>query len=337
MNLTPEHTGFQLIERERERQFRDALASLDANRQMAGRVAESARRTGQVLLLGMGASHHANLVGAAALRAAGIEAFALPLSEALYAPLPERRRTVLLTSQSGGSVEAERYLQLAGREEERFGLTLNPEGSLGRTIPSLVAVGGSEQGFAATRSYLLTLALFGSIIQALGISQDDVRAVLAQPPTPDVGRASAHLRSAEALVFSARGLLQGVAEVAALGILELARIPAFALEGGQLRHGPLEALSSRTGVVFLRDPAHTDRTDRLILACGEAGVVPVVLDATGEPEQPGRITVQVGRQSGLAAAAALCGPLQTLLLEIAAQRVEHVGEPLRSSKVTRTE
>ncbi len=49
--------------------------------------------------------------------------------------------------------------------------------------------------------------------------------------------------------------MQGVAEAVALGILELARMPSFALEGGQLRHGPVEALGPRLGVVFVRQAA----------------------------------------------------------------------------------
>ncbi len=337
MNLTHEATGLQLIERERERQFRDALETLDGNREVATQVADSIRRTGQVLLLGMGASHHANLVGTAALRALGIEAFAMPFSEALYVPLPERPRTVLLTSQSGGSIEAERYLQLGRKGEDHFGLTLNPDGLLASKVSCLVAAGGSEQGFAATRSYLLTLALQASIAEGLGDSQEDFRAVMRTAASPDVTAAADHLRHARSFVFSARGGLQGVAEVGALGILELARVPAFALEGGQLRHGPMEAVKEDLGMIFLRDAAHGELLDRLIRACREAGVIPVVLDVSGEAPQPGRMTINVGRHQGLAAAAALCEPLQKLLLAVAAQRVERVGEPVRSSKVTQTE
>ncbi|WP_041228199.1 SIS domain-containing protein [Deinococcus deserti] len=337
MNLTHECTGLQLIERERERQFRDALDTLDSNREMARQVAGSIRRTGQVLLLGMGASHHANLVATAALRALGIEAFAMPLSEALYVPLPERPRTVLLTSQSGGSVEAERYLHLGRQGEDYFGLTLNPDSLLACAVPCLVAAGGSEQGFAATRSYLLTLALHSTIAKALGDAQEDFRAVVKAAMSPDVTAAVDHLRLARSFVFSARGGLQGVAEVGALGILELAHVPAFALEGGQLRHGPMEAVKADLGMIFLRDAAHRELIDSLIRACQEAGVVPVVLDVSGEAPQPGRITISAGRHQGLAAAAALCEPLQKLLLAVAGQRVERVGEPVRSSKVTRTE
>lgn len=329
--------GRQLIDRERERQFQDALVTLDRNGDVARDIAASIRRTGQALLLGMGASHHANRVAEAALRGLGVEAFALPLSEALYSPLPARPRTVLLTSQSGGSVEAERYLGQPRAGEERFGLTLNPDSPLGSALPCLLAAGGSELGFAATRSYLLTLALHACLLEALGERQDSLREVLRAPTSPDVTAAAEHLRAAGHFIFSARGLLQGVAEVGALGMLELARVPAFALEGGQFRHGPLEALTGASGVVLLRDAPHAGLTDSLIGACNQAGVRPVVLDVSGETGRPDQLTVSVGRHQGLTAAAALCGPLQELLLAVAAQRVERVGEPLRSSKVTRAE
>lgn len=331
-------TGLELIERERARQHQDALSTLDQpdNQALAARIANSARQAGQLLLLGMGASHHANLVATAIFRQLGVETFALPLSEALYAPLPARARTVILTSQSGGSVEAERYLEQPQAHEDRYGMTLNPESALAGSVPSLVAAGGSEQGFAATRSYLLTLALHATIAEALGAPQDDLRGVLHAPPEPDVRQAAQQLASATHFIFSARGALQGIAEVGALGILELARLPAFALEGGQFRHGPLEALRPDTGVVLFRSDAHASLVDSNVRACQEAGLQPTVFDASSDASRTSG-WISVGPHAGLAVAAALCEPLQRFLLLIAAQHVERVGEPLRSSKVTRHE
>jgi len=60
-----------------------------------------------------------------------------------------------------------------------------------------------------------------------------------------------------AVVYSGRGVLQGVAEAVALGLMELARMPAFAQEGGQFQHGPLEMLGEGIGVVLFR-PAGND-------------------------------------------------------------------------------
>ena len=330
-------SGAELIARERARQHQDALTSLNADAPVALQIVASLRRTGQAISLGMGASHYANRVGEAVLRQWGVDAFALSLGEALYTPLPPRPRTVLLSSQSGDSVEVERYLDLEIAGEERFGFTLNPESRLARRLPSLIAAGGVERGFAATRSYLLTLALYAVVAEAWGAPQGEVRAVLLAPPIPDVRAAADHLRHATHFVFSARGLLQGVAEVGALGLMELARIPAFALEGGQFRHGPLEALTSETGVVLFRDAAHAEMTDRMIDTCRAAGIRPVVLNAGQEAAGPDAVYLNVGPRQGLAAAIAVYAPLQALLLAVAAQRVRDVGEPLRSAKVTRAE
>ena len=46
------------------------------------------------------------------------------------------------------------------------------------------------------------------------------------------------------------GAGQGNGEAIALGLTELSRLPCFALEGGQMRHGPMEMLGTRTGVVM---------------------------------------------------------------------------------------
>jgi len=59
------------------------------------------------------------------------------VSEVLRARLPSRRRTVLLTSQSGGSGEILHYVARPAGAEERFGMTLNADSALGKAVPCL--------------------------------------------------------------------------------------------------------------------------------------------------------------------------------------------------------
>ena len=68
---------------------------------------------GRVTLLGMGASHFANHIAAARLRALGVGAVAMPASEALYSPLPGSE-PVILTSQSGRSGEERTRVRATG-------------------------------------------------------------------------------------------------------------------------------------------------------------------------------------------------------------------------------
>lgn len=89
----------------------------------------------------------------------------------------------------------------------------------------------------------------------------------------DIGDATADaLGDADMLIFTARGQLTGVAEYAALLFTELRRRPAMALEAAQLRHGPLEAIGPKTGVVVLRAESPTTHlVDRLTRHAADLG------------------------------------------------------------------
>lgn len=164
-------TGLQLIRAEQARQFRDAEDTCNdpAQRRRASDIAARLQRPlATLLLLGMGGSHHANQVAVDAYRQLGVHATAMTLDEALAQPLPAGvARVTLIVSQSGDSGEIARFLAHAP-DHDLFGLSLNPEGHLARHVPALVAAGGGEQAFAATRSFLLTLALHQLVLEALG-------------------------------------------------------------------------------------------------------------------------------------------------------------------------
>lgn len=327
--------GLAAIRAEMARQHADARASFDDARSVAVDVARSIRRNGRLMLLGMGGSHWVNRTAAILLRRAGIEVAAEVLSEALLVPFPDRPRTVLLTSQSGGSGEILRYLDKPLGAEDRFGLTLDPASGLASRVKSLVGAGGPERAFAATRSVLVTHALHLAVLAALGIDAAEALAELDAPSMPDVAPAFAALADAESYVLTGRTELQGVAESGALCIMELARRPALALEGGQLRHGPMEMLSPRTGIVLLRPagPSATLAPD-LVAACRAAGCPVVIFDVSGEAPIADAVSITLPRRDGMAAVFAVLPGLQNLLVELAAHKVADVGIPLRSTKVT---
>jgi fructoselysine-6-P-deglycase FrlB-like protein len=322
------------IHAEMARQAQDARASFLRNANPAGAAAASLRRTRRALLLGMGGSHAVNRVAEALYREAGIDATAHPVSEMLSAPIPLRSGTVLLTSQSGESGEIVRHLALHTAAKERFGLTLDAASTLARSVPSLIGYGGPERAFAATRSLYVSLALHARILHELGVRQDDALAATSRPASGDIGAVADALASAGAVILSGRGVMQGLAEAAALGLLELARMPSFALDGGQLRHGPLEALGPAIGVVFIRAAGAADSTPDLARICVEAGSPTVLVDASGLPPPAGVDTLAAPPCSGMGAALTLLPTLQALIIAIAQRRVVDVGAPLRSTKVT---
>ena len=334
--LTPS-TGCAAIRAEMSRQHSDARASFAAAQPLAAEIAASVRRTGRLTLLGMGGSHWVNRTAAVLYRRAGLDVSAEVLSEALFTPLPPRPRTVLIVSQSGGSGEIAPYLDRRAETDQRFGLTLDPDGPLARRIPSLCGVGGPERAFAATRSIMVSLSLHLAVLQALGEPVDDALAVLDAPAAPKpIGAAVSALAKAESFVISGRAELQGVAESGALCIMELARLPALALEGGQLRHGPMEMLSGRVGVVLLRASGPSAAlTPALAAACAAAGCPVVVFDVSGEPAIAHATTIPFTARQGMAAVFDVLPALQEMLVEVAARRITDVGQPVRSNKVTR--
>ncbi len=329
--------GLAAIEGEMARQHTDALASFAGAADIARALAKSLRAHRRLILLGMGGSHAVNRIAECAYRRLGIAAISLPISEQLYSPLDLAGASVLVASQSGESVEVHRLLETLPERKHVYGLTLDPDSVLGRTVPSLIGHGGTEQAYAATRSLLVSLALHQRVLAELGDDPEPVLNALKTPQEPDIGAAAGALRSCAAILFSGR-ILRGLAEAAALGVMELARMPAYALEGGQLRHGPMEVLDPHIGVVVLRaDEPAAAVTETLLRDSVRTGSPTVVIDASGGGTQSGAIHIPLSRARDITAAIAMLQPAQRLAIEVARQRVPNVGTPRRSAKITRSE
>jgi fructoselysine-6-P-deglycase FrlB-like protein len=333
----PGPAGLIAIRQEMARQHADALASFEAVQDSAAQVAETLRRNGRLLMLGMGASHAVGRAVEPLYRDLGIDAIALPLSEQLGQPLPLAGRTVLVTSQSGESAEVLRWFDEARRDGDAFGLTLAPQSSLARLAPCMIGAGGVERAFAATRSLCISFAAHAAVLAQLGADMTAALRVLAAPEEPDTDAAVDHTRIVTSLVASGRRL-HGLAEALALGMTELSRRPCFALEGGQMRHGPMEMLGAHLGVaLFLADDRTADLVRGLAKSVVAAGAPVVIFDASGGAAVPGAATVSVAPASGMAAILALMPAAQKFMLGFAAARVADVGTPIRSHKITRDE
>ncbi|PDT09909.1 SIS domain-containing protein [Rhizobium sp. M1] len=340
MNMTTERNrpaGLAAIDREMARQHADALVSYEAAAPMAARAAASLEKTGRLLLIGMGGSHAVNRAVEPLYRALGVDAVALPLSEQLGQPLPIAGRTIFVTSQSGESAEVLRWFDETGGTEETFGLTLEGSSFLAKTAPPLVGSGGTELAFAATRSLTVTFALHLAILAALGEDPAAALAVLKAPEDHDISAALSALENVVTVVTSGRRL-QGVAEALALGLTELSRRPCFSLEGGQLRHGPMEMLGPEIGVVLFRG---LDETAGLVTAMAvsavETGAPVILFDASSEAPVTGAATIRFAPATGLAAIFAMLPVAQRLMIAFAETRVDNAGTPVRSTKITRSE
>ncbi|WP_183864101.1 SIS domain-containing protein [Rhizobium sp. BK399] len=329
--------GLIAINREMERQHSDALASFHGAREAAEAIAASLKKTGRLLLLGMGGSHAVGRAVEPLYRVIGIDAIALPLSEQLGQPLTLDGRTVIITSQSGESAEVVRWFSETGGSPDTFGLTLEDGSFLARTATCLVGAGGTELAFAATRSLTVSFALHLAVLAALGEDPAAALAALTAPEAPSIDPALTALSRVATVVTSGRRL-QGLAEALALGLTELSRRPCFSLEGGQLRHGPMEMLDPAIGVVLFRGQ---DSTAALVTAMAvsvvETGAPVVIFDASGDDPVPGAVTIGFKPASGLAAIFAMLPTAQRLMIAFADARVDNAGTPVRSTKITRSE
>jgi fructoselysine-6-P-deglycase FrlB-like protein len=334
-NITGE--GLMAIESEMARQHDDALASFEGAAELAGRIADALRLCRRAVLLGMGGSHAVNRMVEVEYRAQGIQAVAVTLSEQLYSPLDLSDAVVMVTSQSGESAEVHRMLAELSGHGASYGITLEPSSALARAVPSLIGAGGSERAFAATRSLMTTLALHLAVLSELGLdAQPSVDALRARVRL-DVTEAAKLLKPARAIIYSGR-TLRGLAEAAALSTMELARMPAFALEGGQFRHGPLEALGASLGAVhFSGDEPAVPLIGSLARDTVSGASPTIVLDSSGSDAIHGDVILRFPKASGLAATLNMLPTAQRLAIGLAGQRVSDVGVPLRTTKITRSE
>ena len=334
-NVTAE--GVVAIDREMSRQHDDALASYSAAAELAARIADAMRARKRAILLGIGGSHAVNRMAEVEYRALGIQAVAVSLSEQLYSPLDLSDAVIIVTSQSGESAEVHRILGSLSGHSAAYGMTLEPSSTLGRTLPSLIGAGGTEHAFAATRSLTITLALHLGVLSALGLDAVPALDALRARAKLDVTEAVKLLKPCRAIVFSGRGL-RGLAEAVALSTMELARMPAYALEGGQFRHGPLEILGPDLGAVhFCADEPATSLVAGLARDTVAGGSPTLVFDASGSDTIRGDLILRFPRAGGMAAILSMLPTAQRLAIGIAGQRVSDVGIPLRTTKITRTE
>jgi fructoselysine-6-P-deglycase FrlB-like protein len=332
-----QHPGLELMLAQMRSQCPDALSTLDTAGPAAALIAASIRRTNRLVLYAMGGSQHVNRIVEPLYRDLGIDTRALNASEALLSPLPDESRTAIIVSQSGESGEIVELLQRSAGQEERFALTLEGDSTLAKhAVASIVAAGGTEKAFAATRSIVLTIAMHGAILEALGFPQDELRAVLAKDMPADIKAADAALAGSVAYIFAGRHAMAGVAESASLSMMELARVPTIGFEGGQFRHGPFEVLKPGLGIILFRSAGpDAPGVTQLATVPRDAGCKVVLFDASGAGPIDGCTHVSLTLGTGLGAAMSMILTLQNLNIAVARRFIpEGIGTPQRTTKVT---
>lgn len=338
--LLSDRSGVEAILLEMRRQMEDATKTQETQKESIKGFANAIRAHKNIVMLGMGASHCVNEIFSFQLRKIGIEAIAVTASEYLYDPFPLEDRLVLLTSQSGESVETVRCLNLLTKAI-LYGITLNADSTIGRNTRSLVAYGGSEKAFAGTRSVTLSLALMAYVSAELGVvSSDAVAAAIAfrQGDSTTMRKAVELLSSKSHIIGTGRSLYSGLAQLFCLGGEELGGRPIVFNETGQLRHGPLEVLSHDSVLVIFRQKGLLGE----LAASFEnihmrSGCHLVVIDSSGLAPLKEALTITCPPGDDIVAALAVMETFQTLMIGYACNVNRMAGIPKYSTKITVTE
>ena len=198
------------------------------------------RSPAEVLLLGMGSSHYANLVAAARLRAGGVPAVAELASSDLL-PRVSAETLVVAVSASAGSVET---LDAVDRIGAPFVALANRPGPLTEGASRTVWMqAGEERGGVACRSFQHTLALLlalesrlvGRPLPPVGLAADATADLIARAPQWRPRLAELLLGpSGTHVVAPARRLSSALQS--ALMLREGPRLPAVGCETGDWSH-----------------------------------------------------------------------------------------------------
>ena len=338
--LLEDATGVESILLEMERQMDDVRATYATQGGAIKEFAHSIKQNTRIIMLGMGASHWVNALFALQLRKAGIYALAIPASEFLYDPIPLSGELVLLTSQSGESVETVKCLQYL-KGVTLYGITLNKESTIGHATKAIIAAGGAEKAFAGTRSVTLTLACMAYICAELEMfPAKTVHAMVdfRQDNLDAMHAAVALLHTKSSIVATGRSVFSPLAQLFALGGEELGGKPILCNETGQLRHGPLEVLSTNSVVVLFRQSGELGVLAKSFTNIQEkTGCSLIVIDSSGLEPLEGAITIACPAGNDIAAALAVMETFQSLMIAYACGKNKQTGIPKYSTKITKTE
>ena len=339
VNLLNKKEGLEKVLLETERQIEDLIKTADSEKKAIIRLSAAIEKQKSILLLGMGASHFLNHMLAIQLRKLGYRAVAIPASEYYYDSFDPGESVVILTSQSGESVETVKCMEkLNGRE--LFCVTLERKSTLANNCHAIVAAGGGEKAFAGTRSVTLTLGIFSLLAENLGMEPDStLKAVLEKTEDNDkLQEAINSVSHKKNLIVTGRGIYYGLSELFRLGCEELSGIPAICYEAGQLRHGPLELLAvDTTLIVFRQFGIPSQLSLSLEEATQKSGADLIVFDGSGSKALKGAVTIPFPAGDSLASSLAILPSLQAFMISYACKRNPQAGTPFYSVKVTTTE
>jgi glucosamine--fructose-6-phosphate aminotransferase (isomerizing) len=315
----------------------------------------------RVVLLGMGTSLHAAMIGQRYIEAfAGLPAAADNASEFRYRdPVLDDRTLVISVSQSGETVDVLEAMAVARRAGALQVTVCNTEGAQTTRVAdgTVYTRAGLERGVASTKCF--TTALVALYLLALRVAQAKGRLSeealashlhdLAQLPraAADVLRRRDQIRkravalaTAQHVLFLGRGLAFPVAMEGALKLKEVSYIHAEGYAAGEMKHGPIALIEPTFPTVAIATQ-HALRSKMIsnieqIQARG-GPVTGVITEGDAELTALCDAVITVPAVSSWLEPVAAVIPLQLLAYDVAVHRGCDVDQPRNLAKTVTVE
>ena len=322
----------------------DGRARLDDFRARAAGASE-------IVASGMGTSRFAPEAIFPRLARRGVSCRTVDAGEWLHygTGAPSATSLVILTSQSGESVEVKRLVQ-EGRVASGFVAITNEQTStLARAAGIAFPLLAGDEASISTKTYANTLAVLHLLAAALegpdaverGLRELRAAArLLEDAPESAVMAAARAIASGPGIAFVGRGPAYVAARQCALTFMEGARCLTSAFTGGAFNHGPAETVDSGFPLVIFQATGRTRRlSETLARRASTHGASVVVLTDESSAPIPGVAMVDVPRLRHAQDAEELfpllvCRVQNLLLHHVAAERGHEAGIFRYGEKVT---
>ena len=315
----------------------------------------------RVVLLGMGTSLHAAMVGRRYFEElAGVAAEVDNASEFRYRnPVLDDRTLVVSVSQSGETVDVLEAMAVA-REKGALQITIcNTEGAQTTRVAdgTVYTRAGLERGVASTKCFVTAMAALYALALELGVTRgclgpgdvaariqdltripDAVAKLLADGPR--YRKLAGRFGESQHFLFLGRGLAFPVAMEGALKMKEISYIHAEGYAAGEMKHGPIALIdrSFPTVAIATKHALRSKMVSNIEQVQARAGEVVCVV--TEGDEEIGRLAdhlIEVPAVAELMEPIAATIPMQLLSYYVAVQRGCDVDQPRNLAKTVTVE
>lgn len=225
-------------------------------------VADELVHAKSLYITGSGTSYNAALIAKFLFsKYAKIKIEPIISSEASFSPhIFEEKSLLMALSQSGESADVLEAVNIAGKTGSKIISIVNiMSSSLAHSSSISIGLGcGPEIGVAATKSFTSQLAILykladkichGCVGLDLNKVSDAIKKVLSDDSK--IQEIAKNLREVSDIYILGRGINYPIALEASLKLKELTYIHAEGLPGGELKHGPLALMDSKSYVIML--------------------------------------------------------------------------------------